>query len=280
MSTTSTLPKRGLWANQLPRVHRRWSLKLWNPRNRSDMRNSEAVSSTEDVADSSGFELALQARLSPSSSLTAIDSQDHHSSRRSITPSSSSLAAPSHDEIDTCDKDHVSVSSCSHVARSEPDVAKWDITTVASSPNPLLAPVEVGERVITRCATSNDNDPSCSRTSTSPRVGNNDSDAASTIPHIVVSEDASERVAGSSLPSHILCDAQIPPSSPTSEATAREAAGQVAESSESIVLPQGGTLESTYDWANAECDFVESLPSSIGHYERKSLMSVLSFHSA
>ncbi|SJL00872.1 uncharacterized protein ARMOST_04186 [Armillaria ostoyae] len=272
MSTTVTLTKRGIWPNPLARTRRRWSLGLWNSRGRSDMRSSEAVSSTEDVADSSGLELTLRARPSPSSSLTAIDSQDHHSPRRSITQSSSSLAAPSHDEIDTRDKDHVSVSSCSHVARSIPDVVEREVTTVASSPNSLPASAEVSERDISRHATYNRDDPSCSRTSPSPGVGNDDSDIASTIPHIVVSGDASPRAAEPSLPTHILCDAQIPPCSPTSEATAREAAGQIAEYSESIVLPQSGTPESMYDWSKDEIEFEEWLPSSIGHYGRKTLI--------
>ncbi|KAK0228956.1 hypothetical protein IW262DRAFT_1535873 [Armillaria fumosa] len=270
MSIPSTLMKHGVRPNQLPKTHRRWSLKLWNSRNHSDMHSSEAVSSTKDVADSSGFELTLQA--SPSSSLTAIDSQDHHSPRRSITQSSSSLAAPFHDEIDTCDKDHVSVSSCSHVARSEPDVVEWEVTTVASSPNPLPASVEIGEQVISRHAISNRDDPSCSRTSASPGVGNDNSDAASTIPHIVVSGDASPRVAEPSLPAHILCDVHILPSSPTSGATIREATSQVVESRETVVLPQGGTPESMGDWSNDEKEFIESLPSGIGHYDRKTLI--------
>ncbi|KAK0239687.1 hypothetical protein EDD85DRAFT_458975 [Armillaria nabsnona] len=271
MSTTSTLTKRGLWPKQLPRTHRRWSLKLWNSQNHSGMRSSEAVSSTEDVADSSGLELTLRARPSPSSSLTAIDSQDHHTPRRSITQSSSSLAAPSHDEIDTHDKDHVSVSSCSHVAMSIPDVVEREITTVASSPNPLPTSAEVGERVISRHVTSNRDGPSCSRASPSPGVGNDNSDVASTIPHIVVSGDPSPSVAEPSLPTHILCDAQIPPT-PTSEARAREAANQVAEAGESIVLPQSGSAESTYDWSRDEYEFEESLPSSIGHYGRKTIV--------
>ncbi|KAK0441982.1 hypothetical protein EV421DRAFT_1736587 [Armillaria borealis] len=276
MSTTATHTKRGIWPNPLARTRRRWSLGLWNSRGRSDMRSSEAVSSTEDVADSSGLELTLRARPSPSSSLTAIDSQDHHSPRRSITQSSSSLAAPSHDEIDTCDKDHVSISSCSHVARSRPDVVEREVTTVASSPNPLPAPAEASERVISRHVTSNRDDPSCSRTSPCPGVGNDDSDIANTIPHIVVSGDASPRAAEPSLPTHIQCDAQIPPSSPTSEATAREAAGQIAESSESIVLPQSGTPESMYDWSKDEHKFEEWLPSSIGHYGRKTFIDEFS----
>ncbi|KAK0239694.1 hypothetical protein EDD85DRAFT_459134 [Armillaria nabsnona] len=272
MSTASTLTKRGLWPKQLPRTHRRWSLKLWNSQNHSGMRSSEAVSSTEDVADSSGLELTLRARPSPSSSLTAVDSQDHHTPRRSITQSSPSLAAPSHDEIDTGDKDYVSVSSCSHVARSIPNVVEREVTTVASSPNPLPASVEVSERVIFRHVTSNRDDLSCSRTSPSPGVGNDDSDVASTIPHIVVSGDPSPKVAEPSLSTHILCDAQIPPSSPTSEATVREAANQAAEAGESIVLPRNGSAEFTYDWSNDEKEFEESLPSCIGHYNRKTLI--------
>ncbi|PBK78609.1 hypothetical protein ARMSODRAFT_947563, partial [Armillaria solidipes] len=65
---------------------------------------------------------------------------------------------------------------------------------------------------------------------------------------------------------------RIPPCSPTSEVTAREAAGQIAESSESIVLPQSGTPESMYDWSKDEIEFEEWLPSSIGHYGRKTLI--------
>ncbi|KAK0497001.1 hypothetical protein EDD18DRAFT_1105299 [Armillaria luteobubalina] len=270
MSTPPTLTKHGVWSNRLPRTHKRWSLKLWNPRNHPDVRSSEAVSSIKDVVDASGFEFTLQ--LSPSSSLTAIDSEDRHSPRRSITQSSSSLAAPSHDEIDTCDKDHVSVSSCSHVARSEPDVVEWEVTTVASSPNPLPASVEIGEQVISRHAISNRDDPSCNRTSTSPGVGNDNSDAASTIPHISVSGDASPRVAEPSLPTHILCDVHTLPSS--SIDVVREATSQVpTECSEIVVVPQGGTPESMDNWSNDEREFIESLPSGIGHYDRKTVIN-------
>ncbi len=52
------------------------------------------------------------------------------------------------------------------------------------------------------------------------------------------------------------------------------------ESSESTVIPQNVIPESTYDWSNVEKEFEESLPSSIGHYDRKSIMPVLSFRSA
>ncbi len=51
------------------------------------------------------------------------------------------------------------------------------------------------------------------------------------------------------------------------------------ESSESIVIPQNVIPGSIYDWSNVEKEFEETLPSSIGHYKRKTLMSVLLFHS-
>ncbi len=53
-----------------------------------------------------------------------------------------------------------------------------------------------------------------------------------------------------------------------------------AESSEPIVIPQCDSAASTYDWSRDEYEFEESLPSSIGHYDRKTIVSVLSFRSA
>ncbi len=181
----------------------------------------------------------------------------------------SGFAAPSHEIQDTPDEDHVSASLV---------VVEREVTTVAGSPKSVLASTTVIERVISRHSTSNRDDPSSSQTSPSPGVGTNDSDVLSNIPHIIVS-GASPTAAEPSLPTHILCDAQILPNSPISEATAREAAGQIAESSKSIFVPQSGTPESMYDWSNVEKEFEESLPSSIGHYDRKTVMSVLFFHS-
>ncbi|SJL00873.1 uncharacterized protein ARMOST_04187 [Armillaria ostoyae] len=54
-----------------------------------------------------------------------------------------------------------------------------------------------------------------------------------------------------------------------SGAEGRQCPSQVAESSESIVQPQGGTFEHTYDWSNDEIKFQGYLPSRIGHYDRK-----------
>ncbi|PBK93031.1 hypothetical protein ARMGADRAFT_1165321 [Armillaria gallica] len=48
------------------------------------------------------------------------------------------------------------------------------------------------------------------------------------------------------------------------------------ESSESIVIPQNVIPESTYDWSNVEKEFEETLPSSIGHYKRKTLIDEFS----
>ncbi|SJL00893.1 uncharacterized protein ARMOST_04207 [Armillaria ostoyae] len=46
----------------------------------------------------------------------------------------------------------------------------------------------------------------------------------------------------------------------------------IPASSESIVIPQSGIPESTYNWSNVEKEFEELLPSSIGHYKRKTLI--------
>ncbi|KAK0239691.1 hypothetical protein EDD85DRAFT_459080 [Armillaria nabsnona] len=174
----------------------------------------------------------------------------------------SGLAAPSHVKQDTSDEDHVSASFV---------VVEREVTTVAGSPKSVLASATVIERVISRPAASNRDDPSSSQTSPSSSVGTNDSDVSSNIPHIIVS-GASPTAAEPSLPTHILCDAHVLPNSPTSEATARAAAGQIAESGKSIGIPQSGIPESTYDWSNAEKEFEETLPSSIGHYVRKTLI--------
>ncbi|KAK0239657.1 hypothetical protein EDD85DRAFT_457948 [Armillaria nabsnona] len=48
------------------------------------------------------------------------------------------------------------------------------------------------------------------------------------------------------------------------------------ESSESIIIPQSSIPESTYDWSNVEKQFEESLPSNIGHYDRKSIIDEFS----
>ncbi|KAK0211122.1 hypothetical protein DFS33DRAFT_1297648 [Desarmillaria ectypa] len=260
MSTTSTSKKRSLWLTQQARRYQsRWNLKFWNQRNHFDMRRSQAVSPTEDDADSS-LELSFPARPSPSSSLTAIDSQDHHRPHRSITQSTSNLAAPSRDEIDTPDKDHVSASSCSHVARSISEVVEREVTTVASSLNPAPASTVAIKQDIPRHSTSSLDDPS-------PGVGNNGPDFASNIPHIVVSGDTSPRAAEPLLSTTgVLHSSQIPSSLPTLEPAT---AGQVAQSSESMVLPQSDTLAHTYDWSKDEKEFEEYLPSEIAHYSRK-----------
>ncbi|KAK0229003.1 hypothetical protein IW262DRAFT_654325 [Armillaria fumosa] len=48
------------------------------------------------------------------------------------------------------------------------------------------------------------------------------------------------------------------------------------ESSESVVIPQTAIPESTYDWSNVEKEFEETLPSSIGHYKRKTVIDEFS----
>ncbi|KAK0228999.1 hypothetical protein IW262DRAFT_653772 [Armillaria fumosa] len=45
------------------------------------------------------------------------------------------------------------------------------------------------------------------------------------------------------------------------------------ESSGSTVMPQSGIPESTYDWLKDEKVFEETLPSSIGHYKRKTIIN-------
>ncbi|KAK0496966.1 hypothetical protein EDD18DRAFT_1253291 [Armillaria luteobubalina] len=45
------------------------------------------------------------------------------------------------------------------------------------------------------------------------------------------------------------------------------------DSSESAVMPQSGLPESTYDWLKDEKIFEETLPSSIGHYKRKTVIN-------
>ncbi|KAK0440992.1 hypothetical protein EV421DRAFT_739772 [Armillaria borealis] len=46
----------------------------------------------------------------------------------------------------------------------------------------------------------------------------------------------------------------------------------IPASSESIVIPQSSITESTYNWSNVEKEFEELLPSSIGHYKRKTFI--------
>ncbi|KAK0497000.1 hypothetical protein EDD18DRAFT_1105298 [Armillaria luteobubalina] len=46
----------------------------------------------------------------------------------------------------------------------------------------------------------------------------------------------------------------------------------VVERDKSTVIPQTGTSESIHDWSNVEKEFEETLPSSIGHYKRKTLV--------
>ncbi|KAK0239688.1 hypothetical protein EDD85DRAFT_458812 [Armillaria nabsnona] len=75
-------------------------------------------------------------------------------------------------------------------------------------------------------------------------------------------------MSSTNIPSHIFQSLR----SQFSGSEGRQCPGQVAESSESIVQPQCGTLEHTYDWFNDEIEFQEDLPSSIGHYGRKTLI--------
>ncbi|KAK0496997.1 hypothetical protein EDD18DRAFT_1331688, partial [Armillaria luteobubalina] len=56
---------------------------------------------------------------------------------------------------------------------------------------------------------------------------------------------------------------------------ADSALSQVAESGESIVLPQRGTPESMDNWSNDREEFIDSFPSRIGHYDRKIVISEL-----
>ncbi|KAG7448173.1 uncharacterized protein BT62DRAFT_1003965 [Guyanagaster necrorhizus] len=272
MSTTSTFKKGGSRSKQQARTRSRWILRLWNQRNNSDTCSSQAVSTTEYDADSVGLELSFPARSSPSSSLTAIDSQEQHHPHLSVVPSISSLAAPSGDETDTPDKDHVSASSCSHVARNISEIAEREVTTVASSSNPAsYASAEAIEQDVSRQLVSHsDNSSRGYQISPSPRVGDDDSGVATSIPHIVVSEDISPRAAEASQPTtRVMRSSQTPLCLPTPEATTSEAVAQVAESSESISLPRRSAVNHTYDWSTDQREFEECIPSHIGHYNRK-----------
>ncbi|KAK0463705.1 uncharacterized protein EV420DRAFT_1103971 [Desarmillaria tabescens] len=238
MFTTSTFNRRSPWPNQQARMHPSTrTLKFWKPRYHLDMRRTQSVSSSEDGADSAGLELSFLAKPSPCLSLKGMDSQDRYPPRRPITQSVSNLAAPSRDEIDTPDKDDMSVSGCSHVARSLSEVVEREVTTVASSPNPVSAStVAIGWEYPRHSIPSRVGFPFRQTSSIDP-------DAATNIPHIIVSEDTS----------------------PT-----REATGQVSESSELMVSLQSRTHAGTYNWARDEREFLEYLPCRINHYARKS----------